>query len=411
MVTSSDTDTTILMTLTSTTTLTTDTSDTIYISWSKTTLTTQQVIRSAITLSKPQPTTSETKDSTDSITDQSTSSTPSNTNSITSDSTNETSSTKTTKVTTLAPSDYSSRLQFGDIPSSNSSQVGVAIGIPISIFIIFFISLGVWYFLRLKNAKKKSKTIGNTNNNSKSFTFDPFDDLNYNLSKNQQRHAFMNQSSDTLNEKPYPNLFSPTNYLHTAKELEMYQQQQQQQQRQQGYGPRFKNQLNRLSKMWPKRDRQQELSASKIYNQHQQPQPPPQPRDLHLEELQNPQPNLFKRMSMITPIFLKQFNLKSTQNDPSIRPQFINIPISTQSQTIQPQRSCSNQSYYIVIKSYLKNLNDEISINVGEKCIILEKHSDGWCKIKLIKNYISDGELINNNEIEGLVPRMCLQKI
>ncbi|KAI5963802.1 FUS1 [Candida pseudojiufengensis] len=404
--TETDIDTTIFMTLTSTTTVATDTAQ---ISWSKTTLTTQQVISRAITISKSLSTSTEPlTESTSATDDLETSSIP----------IKKSTSTTASIATTVHPSDYSTRLQFGDIPSSNSSQVGVAIGVPIAVFIIFFISLGIWYFLRLKRAKNANKTMVA---NNKAFTFDPFDDYNNNYVIPKQRHAFMNQSSDTLNEKPYPNLFSPTNYLNTAKELEMYQQQQQQQQvKNQGYGPKFRNQLNRLSRMWPKRDKSQEFSSKPYENQdyqsklsHQEPQ-----TRTHqvIEEPQ--QPNCVKQMSMITPIFLKKFNLKNLQlneQNPKIKPQTINIPHSQESQKLNIQSHftssnysiLSNQSKYIVIKNYNKNLNDEISIEIGQKCHILEKYSDGWCKINLISKS-SNG---NYHEITGLVPRMCLQKV
>lgn len=40
---------------------------------------------------------------------------------------------------------------------------------------------------------------------------------------------------------------------------------------------------------------------------------------------------------------------------------------------------------YKVIKPYVKNLDDEISIKVGDRVRILTEHSDGWCSARLIE--------------------------
>ena len=68
------------------------------------------------------------------------------------------------------------------------------------------------------------------------------------------------------------------------------------------------------------------------------------------------------------------------------------------------------QSLYTVIRSYNKSLGDELNIEVGDKAVILEKHSDGWCKIRLVRM----GKDYYNHQLSldiGLVPKMCLQKI
>lgn len=62
---------------------------------------------------------------------------------------------------------------------------------------------------------------------------------------------------------------------------------------------------------------------------------------------------------------------------------------------------------YKVIKPYVKNLDDEISIKVGDRVRILTEHSDGWCSARLIE----ENEYSNyTSPKQGVIPRLCLQK-
>ena len=62
---------------------------------------------------------------------------------------------------------------------------------------------------------------------------------------------------------------------------------------------------------------------------------------------------------------------------------------------------------YKVIRPYVKNLDDEISIEVGDRVKISTEHSDGWCSVKLIeKNEYSNYTALK----QGVVPKLCLQK-
>lgn len=71
-----------------------------------------------------------------------------------------------------------------------------------------------------------------------------------------------------------------------------------------------------------------------------------------------------------------------------------------------------NDKVYMVIKSYERNLADELSIKVGEYIRILARHTDGWC---LAEKCNQNGEVLyqdtNNyiNEGRGVIPELCLQ--
>lgn len=92
----------------------------------------------------------------------------------------------------------------------------------------------------------------------------------------------------------------------------------------------------------------------------------------------------------------------------------LNLPpvITIGSSGLDPVRGgiSPEQSLYTVIRSYNKSLGDELNIEIGDKAVILEKHSDGWCKIRLVRM----GKDYYNHQLSldiGLVPKMCLQKI
>ncbi|KAI3402789.2 FUS1 [Candida oxycetoniae] len=366
------------MTLTRTATLSDESTGPSYqdVSWIETTVTREQVLLVPVTNSMMYTTTSASASSSLGSFTTSMSKLPlsSDTASLShqNSANTETSSTETKEATT---SDYSSRLQMGDIKTSNSSQVGIAIGIPIAVFVIFFIALGVWYYFRLRKSKKRLDS--NKEAHSKIFSFSP--------AYVTRLEPGSRSSSDTLAEKPYPVIFSPTNYLKTAKDLEMYQQQNNRK-------PEFRDHLKRLSRVWPARNKSNE------------------------KDQDNP---IARPVSMLTPVFLKKFILgkESEERPAKVRPQVLKIPsphqegddITMQEPIDLKKQDSSNQSIYIVIKHYSKNLPDEITIDIGDKCVILQKHSDGWCKIRLV-GHNSDDEVTSGGGT-GLVPRMCLQKM
>ncbi|KAL6451067.1 FUS1 Nuclear fusion protein FUS1 [Candida maltosa Xu316] len=267
-----------------------------------------------------------------------------------------------------SPSDVpnQSNLNSTSVPStSKSTQVGLAVGIPIAIFSIFFIALGVWYFIRSRKRKAQKEK-----------------------SMNSQYYNNSNHSDETLTiQKPYPTIFSPGAYLHhQEKQVDEIPE------RKHGFG-------DRLSKLFPIRSK----------------------------EVDKPQDNTFmNRVSVITPVLLKKFNLKKTEEDQNtIKPQVVtlpeksygyvptvksklNLPPTISVGSNDSDNTSMDQSLYMVIRSYHKSLSDELDIEVGDKVIILEKHSDGWCKVKILRT--AKG-YFQQPLTTGMVPRMCLQKI
>ncbi|CAI5757271.1 unnamed protein product [Candida verbasci] len=144
------------------------------------------------------------------------------------------------------------------------------------------------------------------------------------------------------------------------------------------------------------------------YKQQAPPPPEPQTKLNRLSQMFNFPIRGNYRMSVITPVLLKKFNLGKkddedtvkAQSIPKVEPPLPSFKLPPVAGSELSTSSYYEQSIYTVIKSYTRRLGDELSINLHDKCIILEKHSDGWCKIRMIYDYK-----------EGLVPKMCLQKI
>ncbi|KAI5961282.1 FUS1 [Candida theae] len=369
-------DATLIMTLTRTATLSSESSDSngAYLSWAVSTLTTQMVVSSAVTYSiSPTATTTQKRTTLQSAPTPTSSLSP-----TTSLESRQSSSPSASHISTSAASDISSGLQFNDIPTSNSTQVGVAVGVPIAIFAVFFVAMAVWYFLRLRRSKREFNQDNVVTTSAKPIL------SNQNYSR---------PSWETLTEKPYPVVFSPTNYLHPDKEYQVYEQHQPHQ------ASNLKQQLNRLSRLWPARDKEQELSSQE-------------------------QPSLLKRMSVMTPVFLKKFNISngSGANREVIKSQVLDVAgskgpnyIASNNEphfglkTVGNRQASSRMNMYTVTTPYTKSLDDELTIRIGDKCTLLEKYSDGWCKIRLSrKNGI---ELDDSEQKIGLVPLMCLEGI
>lgn len=118
-----------------------------------------------------------------------------------------------------------------------------------------------------------------------------------------------------------------------------------------------------------------------------------------------------------SPLFLRRFNLnasvKSSQPGPALnnsRKQLPHAPLlshayepatSALSDSARlPKVQCSQlDSIYSVIKPYVKRLNDEITVCIGEKVKILKFHSDGWATVKMV-----------TSDDSGVIPLMCLRK-
>lgn len=376
-----DGDTTIYMTLTSTSTLggksasTNQASKTEpHISWAVQTLQTTIVTSSPITKYVTLSNTDTSLMSSDSTSSKlintkkviGSSSADATTSPSQSDSLSPTASKKVGAVSTIPIQNSFSDVSYST--GNRSLQIGLAIGIPIAIFSIFFIVLGIWYYIRERKRKRKT------------------------LSFNEKYYKPRESDATLTADKPYPVLFSPGAYFKDERQYEL---------------PQKRDRLtSRLSKSFPIRKKEKEISSTV---------------------------NFAKRMSVLTPIFLKKFNLKKTveENNETVKPQILSIPENPRENAMKPTDNLNlppvitigssgldpvrggispEQSLYTVIRSYNKSLGDELNIEVGDKAVILEKHSDGWCKIRLVRM----GKDYYNHQLSldiGLVPKMCLQKI
>lgn len=376
-----DGDTTIYMTLTSTSTLggksasTNQASKTEpHISWAVQTLQTTIVTSSPITKYVTLSNTDTSLMSSDSTSSKlintkkviGSSSADATTSPSQSDSLSPTASKKVGAVSTIPIQNSFSDVSYST--GNRSLQIGLAIGIPIAIFSIFFIVLGIWYYIRERKRKRKT------------------------LSFNEKYYKPRESDATLTADKPYPVLFSPGAYFKDERQYEL---------------PQKRDRLtSRLSKSFPIRKKEKEISSTV---------------------------NFAKHMSVLTPIFLKKFNLKKTveENNETVKPQILSIPENPRENAMKPTDNLNlppvitigssgldpvrggispEQSLYTVIRSYNKSLGDELNIEVGDKAVILEKHSDGWCKIRLVRM----GKDYYNHQLSldiGLVPKMCLQKI
>lgn len=130
-----------------------------------------------------------------------------------------------------------------------------------------------------------------------------------------------------------------------------------------------------------------------------------------------------------SPLFLRRFNLQSNESGvrdvdnsfdrkisespskqlhpskqlPKVPPNFLNNVSSLSSHSssggTNAQGTKASESLYSVIKPYIKRLNDEITVCIGEDVKILKFHSDGWATVKMV----------SSSEV-GVIPLMCLRK-
>lgn len=137
--------------------------------------------------------------------------------------------------------------------------------------------------------------------------------------------------------------------------------------------------------------------------------------------VKNPLPD--SNPSPLTALLLKRFNLRSriramtpklafprakdeldqlekggagALNTPGTKQESIQPIIPLPTAALSSGRSDTNE--YLVIRRYALQLPDEMSIDVGDKIIVSELFSDGWCKA-------SRGATV------GIVPQVCLQKL
>ncbi|KAG7663986.1 FUS1 [[Candida] subhashii] len=375
-----DDDTTVYLTLTSTTTLppseTSKSDENLSISWLEQTLTTSIVTRVPITF-----TTSTTATPTPS-TSQNTNTNPIATN------TAENSNTETgnTEIYTQQTS------------SKSSVNAGLAIGIPVALFSAFFLGLAVWYIIRLRNLKKK-----NNSDNESDYSHSGNDDSTLIDTKGGPTFPYNSNQDENLTIKPgAERQIKPDSIKYKLRD--------------------------RLSKTG--------LFGDYYANNNSPFNDPPEPKS-----------PIMQRISEGTPVFLKTFRLnnKDDANSPQdsmagiagftrhekIKPQTLSIPDRRQNNNnfkllpkfqvhsnddedddIEPELDVIpkkvSKDIHIVIRPYLKNLDDELTISVGDKVELLKKHADSWCTVKVIRT--AHMNPYRPNEI-GLVPKMCLQRL
>lgn len=300
------------------------------------------------------------------------------------------------------------------ISSGNKSlKLGLAIGIPIGLISILIAIILGWYYLKKKAFNKRSNALL------------PYQNKYFDHSKNEKltmqetrffRPASLNLISTKFStETPVQIHDGPKQQIHRNS---------------------VKNFFNRLSRT---------INIKNI-------------NDLDMGSMHE------NRGGLMSPIFLKKFNLNKPVNKPSdiykedkrfdrtngfinsVDSQFLSIPYNAskievierpskplpklppiintyQTKSLHDMENVITKplilkrndetdgldKLYTVIKSYRRNLPDEISIKVGDQVILLTEHSDGWCLIDLINGNIDYQP--NHTRRQGVVPKLCLQKI
>ncbi|CUM46245.1 uncharacterized protein AC631_00059 [Debaryomyces fabryi] len=296
---------------------------------------------------------------------------------------------------------------------NNSLKLGLAIGIPIAIVSILVGIILAWFYLKKKTFNKRRNGLLPYKNEY----LDHNNDENLTMKETKFQASSINLVSTKfqgLIETPVQIQRGPNQQLAQAS---------------------VKNFFNRLSRT---------INIRNI-------------NDADIDTLNE------NKSGLVSPIFLKKFNLRKSVCKPndvynseerlrrtngllrSIDADFLSIPYNDSTISISEKRSKKplpklppiintykskslhdmekvvthtllssssiinrDDKIYKVIKPYVKNLDDEISIKVGDKVKILTEHSDGWCFVKLLK----ETEYSNHTmPKQGVIPRLCLQKI
>ncbi|RKP29453.1 hypothetical protein METBISCDRAFT_24202 [Metschnikowia bicuspidata] len=111
-------------------------------------------------------------------------------------------------------------------------------------------------------------------------------------------------------------------------------------------------------------------------------------------------------MDFKSPLFLRRFNLSAPERKEAFNRDYPNkqlpsVPpiIYTYDPAAKKEDLGSEDDIYTVVKPYVKRLNDELTICVGEKLKISKIHSDGWATVKMV-----------GGENSGVIPLMCVRK-
>lgn len=320
-------------------------------------------------------------------------------NSLTSLLTSFTTSTISSSISTETSTSTLSHATFSNMPTvpallggssstNNSSNVALAIGIPIGVLSLFAAVLFGWYYLKRRVFAKRRADL------------EPFKSISIPRNINTQDHVnSINLEKTYLNNDDNAMKYDQTDIKYNE-------------------GPQ--KPINIKSNLF----------QSKLIS-----------KQGVAADFKQTTPIIPKRFSgMISPMFLKKFNLSQSTGAKSpsnlykqdngdsvesikvdlngkqeissksavlILPPVVNIP-NTPSSLRNMENSVDNVSdrdesfqkraVYTVTRAYEKVLNDEISVSPGEKVIVSRNHSDGWCLV--IKK--------DSNEV-GMVPKMCLK--
>lgn len=148
------------------------------------------------------------------------------------------------------------------------------------------------------------------------------------------------------------------------------------------------------------------------------------------DDLESNNTHTSKRLSMLSPMLLKKFNLKQpTESKLDVLDELelnsrnkldLKLPVSVDKEKLTPIIETKLDptkggvgplnKLYITIQNYTKRLNDELTIVIGDKVVIQKDYLDGWCLIRIVRTGQDYYSHINTLDT-GMVPRVCLQEI
>ncbi|KAK6463735.1 hypothetical protein DFJ63DRAFT_127226 [Scheffersomyces coipomensis] len=304
---------------------------------------------------------------------------------------------------------------------SSSLRLGLAIGLPVAIVSLFIILILAFIFLKkhkFKDVKQKMMPYG-----SEFFSYNKDSNRNDDEEKDDDASTIPTRGNYSANS-PILNLQHQTRNANNRKSI----------------GYKLRDRISRVMNFGDYNPEQEEDEINSYYQRQQQQQSQPSKSNF--------------RNSIMSPMFLKRFNLSkppppvvlknrqlSTDSTP-IESKFVSYPYPeivagsnrskpqhkrnysippvvvpvSQDQSLDPtQGGISNSpqfkdKLYMVVKPYTKNLHDELTIKIGDKVVVLNEHSDGWCKVKMIRKGDDYYKNLASSD-EGMIPKVCLQRI
>ncbi|EAZ62865.2 hypothetical protein PICST_29077 [Scheffersomyces stipitis CBS 6054] len=300
--------------------------------------------------------------------------------------------------------------------SGKSTKLGLAVGLPVSIFAVFlFVALG--FFLLKRKSDKKMLEYEN-----EYYSYPPDRSPITKLAKSRiQPTVSMVPENATKETQEAFDASSIYSTLHSTPRILPGPQRRAYRN---SIGNFFKDRLSKVIKVQDIRMGEENSIDSRL----------------------NSHPNLSRSSMFMSPVFLKRFHLgkganKETKNDANtIQPQLVPMPYSEQTIQLGPvgsrrdgrinrakskltlppiisngeneqeEKPQEHQNVHVVVQDYRRKLNDELTIAVGQDVAVIGKIVDGWCKVRLLGRDI-DFLQGKNSRIEGVVPAYCLQKL